>query len=92
MTQIERVEHYEGLLNVLTAAQDALEQALEDFEAAQPLAEELAAYYGGELWRRDFEDDEAGRLPDGLRRGVVSEDGICDALERNRELLEQVGK
>ena len=91
MTQIERIGHAEALLDALTAAQDALERALEDFAAAQAAAAELEAYLDGD-WRRDFEDDEAGRLPPELKRGVLSEDALFDALERNRELRERVGE
>ncbi|MBP3197255.1 MAG: DUF4298 domain-containing protein [Butyrivibrio sp.] len=32
--------------------------------------------------------DEEGLLPRDLKRGVLSEDGIYDALERNKELVE----
>ncbi len=41
---------------------------------------ELAGYYESSEWKRDFEDDEAGRLPRNLKRGVLSEDGIYDVL------------
>lgn len=40
----------------------------------------------------DFDDDEAGRLPPDLRRGVLSEDGIWNALERRRELRGRLKK
>jgi hypothetical protein len=35
--------------------------------------------------------DEAGQYPDKLKRGVLSEDGIWNMLERNRELLHRLG-
>ena len=35
--------------------------------------------------------DEAGKFPEKLKRGVLSEDGIWNMLERNKELLEQIG-
>ena len=88
MEQTERIAYFEELLTRVEAASEALERALGDFEAAQGAAQALADYYSGELWRRDFADDEAGRLPAELRRGVLSEDGIFDALERRRELRE----
>lgn len=34
--------------------------------------------------------DEAGKLPKNLKRGVLSEDGIYNVLERNKELLEML--
>ena len=45
------------------------------------MADELEAYYKSPEWKRDFADDEAGRLPKGLKRGVLSEDGIYNLLE-----------
>ena len=38
-------------------------------------------YYRSPLWRSDFEADEAGKLPADLPRGVLSEDGIYNALQ-----------
>ena len=35
--------------------------------------------------------DEAGEFPEKLKRGVLSEDGIWNMLERNKELLERIG-
>ena len=35
--------------------------------------------------------DEAGEFPDKLKRGVLSEGGIWNMLERNKELLERIG-
>ncbi len=90
MTQIERIAHYEDALDLLTAASAELDAALEAFAAAQPLARELDAYYGGGDWKEDFADDEAGRLPAGLKRGVLSEDAAYDALAENRRLLRRM--
>ena len=41
----------------------------------------LDEYYRSPLWREDYEADEAGELPKDLPRGVLSEDGIYNALE-----------
>ena len=40
----------------------------------------LAEYYGSDEWKQDFADDEAGRLPKDLKRGVLSEDGLWNLL------------
>ncbi|MBO6059032.1 MAG: DUF4298 domain-containing protein, partial [Bacteroidaceae bacterium] len=56
---------------------------LEDIEA-------LEAYYGSEAWKQDYADDEAGRLPAGLKRGVLSEDGIWNLLSDVRELNDRL--
>ena len=46
---------------------------------------ELTDYYESPLWREDFEADEQGLLPQGLKRGVLSEDGLYNLLDRLRE-------
>ena len=43
--------------------------------------EYLSNYLDSEQWRQDFEADEAGLLPEGLKRGVLSEDGLYNLLE-----------
>ena len=35
--------------------------------------------------------DEAGTFPDKLKRGVLSQDGIWNLLERNKELARKLG-
>ena len=55
------------------AALNALEDAEEDMRV-------LTAYYVSGQWLRDYELDEAGRLPPDLKRGVLSEDGLWNLL------------
>ena len=86
MTRIERITHMEGLLDKSTEVIARLEQALEDFAALQPDIAELQAYYTSPLWRKDFEADEAGKLPKDLKRGVLSEDGVWNVLEDYKRL------
>ena len=80
MEQIERIRHYESLLDRIAPVLENLEEALDAFEGIQEDVKELAAYYEDDDWREDFEADEAGKLPADLKRGVLSEDGIYDVL------------
>ena len=80
MEQIERIQHYETLLDRIAPVLENLEEALDAFEGIQEDVKELAAYYEDDDWREDFEADEAGKLPADLKRGVLSEDGIYDVL------------
>lgn len=80
MEQIERIQHFETLLDRITPVLENLEEALDAFEGIQEDVKELAAYYEDDDWREDFDADEAGRLPADLKRGVLSEDGIYDVL------------
>ena len=61
-----------------------LDKSLQDDIAA------LEKYYGSDEWRKDLADDEAGRLPKGLKRGVLSEDGIWNLLSDYRELNKDI--
>ncbi len=87
MNQIENIKHMEQNLDEATAAVKALEEALDKYAAAQKGIQELDAYYGSKEWRKDYDDDAAGRLPQDLKRGVLSEDGIYNLLADNRELF-----
>ncbi len=80
MEQIERIQHYEALLDRIAPVLENLEEALDAFEGIQDDVKELSAYYEDDDWREDFEADEAGKLPADLKRGVLSEDGIYDVL------------
>ena len=42
--------------------------------------EELIRYYENGQWRADYQLDEEGGLPTGLKRGVLSQDGLYDLL------------
>ena len=53
--------------------------------------QKLDAYYTRRQWKDDLAMDEAGKFPEKLKRGVLSEDGIWNMLERNKELLERIG-
>ena len=90
MKRIERITHMEGLLDKSTEVIARLEQALEDFATLQPDIAELEAYYTSPQWRKDFEADEAGKLPKDLKRGVLSEDGIYDLLTNYQCLQDQI--
>ena len=80
MEQIERIKHFESLLDGVAPVLENLEDALDAFDGIQDDVKELSAYYESDEWRDDFEADEAGKLPADLKRGVLSEDGIYDVL------------
>ena len=86
MTQIERITAMEARKNRCEAVVKAMEAALEEYNAAQGDLQKLAAYFSGPNWWKDFDADEAGKLPADLARGALSEDGIFDLLEANHEV------
>ncbi len=40
----------------------------------------LATYLGGGQWLRDYQADEQGRIPKGMKRGVLSQDGLYNLV------------
>ena len=87
MEQIERIREMESCLDASERAIRELSEALSAFETVQPQYGKLSDYYGSDLWRLDFETDEAGKLPRDLKRGVLSEDAVYDLITEYRELL-----
>ena len=70
LDRIERVEHYERLFDEAAISLDPEKLAA------------LNAYYTSGLWLVDYEADERCELPPDLKRGVLSQDGLYDLLER----------
>ena len=91
-TPEERISHYEEILNRAAATAGQTEAALDSYEQALPELSALEKYYTGRQWKEDCAADEAGQLPEGLKRGVLSQDGISDLLDRNRELREHLSE
>jgi hypothetical protein len=90
MKRIDRITRMETLFDKSQEVVNRLNQALEDFTALQADLDELETYYTSPQWRKDFEADEAGKLPKDLKRGVLSEDGLWNLLEDCHQLKEQV--
>lgn len=90
MEQIERIKHMELQLERATRTIKALSAAMDEYGSVQDAINELEAYYGSEEWKKDFTDDEQGRLPNDLKRGVLSEDAIWNLLEEYRTLKERL--
>ena len=88
--QLQRIRKMERHLNRASAALKRLSSALDKYDEAKEDIAALASYYGSNDWKQDFADDEAGRLPKNLKRGVLSEDGIWNLLEAHQELQERM--
>ena len=84
MKQIERIKEMEVRLERAAAA------VMDKYEAVQEDIKALRKYYDSRQWKQDYADDEAGRLPADLKRGVLSEDGIWNLLEDVCELNERL--
>ena len=77
IARIERMEQYF----------DALQEKLKSNSACiffdsdcKTMLQTLTDYYESGQWLRDYELDEQGALPQTLRRGVLSQDGLYNLL------------
>ena len=80
----------EERLDRVSDAVKRMSKALEAYESIKDDLNALNEYYGSEEWKQDLADDEAGLLPNDLKRGVLSEDGIWDVLSEHNDVLEQM--
>lgn len=86
MNRIERIREMERCLDVSREALDAMAKAFDAYEAARKDYRKLSGYYGSTQWMKDYEADEAGKLPPDLKRGVLSEDAVYDLITDNHDL------
>ena len=87
MKQVERIRKMETIFDEARKTIDSLSADLEKYKGMQKDLEKLIAYYEGKQWLKDFEDDEKGKLPADLKRGVLSEDGVYNLLEDEKEMI-----
>ena len=92
MEQKERISLMEQHLDQVNEAVKQLSAAIEKYADALPALRALHEYYKSEEWKKDFADDEQGLLPPELKRGVLSEDGIYNALDDNLNLRLRINK
>jgi hypothetical protein len=88
----KRISEMEAILDTANKKLEAFEKALSELEEYQLEIKRLEAYYTSDDWKKDYALDEAGELPPDLKRGVLSEDGIYNMLEKNKEFLSWVGE
>lgn len=88
MTQTERVALMESYLDEANSAMKNFSDSLERYLNVQSKIHELSEYYSNGEWRQDFEDDEAGKIPHDIKRGVLSEDALYDFLTENDAVIE----
>ena len=88
--QVRRIRQMERRFVRVATSVKRLSTALDQFEAVQDDLAVLDQYYSSDEWREDFTADEAGLLPEGLKRGVLSEDGIWNLLSDCRDLKSKI--
>ena len=77
----DRVRRMEDLFDRLSAAVAEGCTAADAEDSLREAARILSEYLSGGGWLQDYERDERGLFPAGLKRGVLSQDGHYDLLE-----------
>ena len=88
----KHISEMEELFDKVLQTQSAFEKAIEEYRELQVEIEKLEAYYSSKQWKDDFASDERVEIPSDVKRGVLSEDGIYNMLERNKEIMEMIGE
>lgn len=79
-TRVQRIARMEEYFDTLCKAVEKDAESVKRDTALRSVFEELTAYYENGQWLADYEADEQGLLPSGLRRGVLSQDGLYNLL------------
>ena len=90
---VDRIDRVTDMEKYMKSARETIQRlniALNSFRTVQNTIHYLEGYYQSQDWKEDFEADEAGKFPDDLPRGVLSEDGIYNLLEQNEDLWEKL--
>ena len=92
MDRIDRIKEMEAHFDNVSEAVKELSMALEKYAEAKDSIKKLTQYYTSPLWIEDYEADEEGLLPAGLKRGVLSQDAVYNLLCENGGVLEELKK
>ena len=79
---IDRVSRMELYFDTVTNAADNCPDALKRDKHIRKMLKALTSYYDKGEWRKDFELEEKGGFPKEMKRGVLSEDGVYNLLQR----------
>ena len=90
MDQIDNIKKMEVIFDKARKNIDDLTENLQQYHNLQGEIEELVSYYQSEQWMKDYTDDEEGELPADLKRGVLSQDGVYDLLNDEKEMIAEL--
>lgn len=86
----ERVLLMEDRYNEVMRVLAALDEAVAEYEDFKSELDVLKDYMESGQWKADFEADEAGRIPNTVSRGVLSEDGLYNLLDDADKIVAHV--
>ena len=77
---IQRVQEMEQLFDDLLEVWATSPAAFRTDDAIRQKWSRLTAYYDSPQWQTDYHLDEQGVFPQGMKRGILSEDGFYNFL------------
>jgi len=77
---IERIRKMEAVFDELSDAAKKDPASINSDVRLCGMLDILKRYYSGGQWLKDYETDERGELPQTLKRGVLSQDGVYNLL------------
>lgn len=77
---LQRIAAMEAAFDRTAEAVKLLSEALDAYETVKMDINRLTEYLDTGAWREDFEADEAGLVPETVKRGVLSEDALYNLL------------
>ena len=78
--RLARIRKMERMFGKASRVLSKLDKALDDYDAVKSQIASLNDYLDSGQWREDYEADERGEIPPGMKRGVLSEDGLYNLL------------
>lgn len=87
---LQRIAAMEAAFGRTAEAVKSLAAALDQYETVKVDIDRLTDYLDSGAWKEDFEADEAGLVPQEMKRGVLSEDGLYNLLEEIVQVNEQM--
>ena len=83
----DRIRQMELYFDRLQETAEKNPDALREDTSTIAILQILTQYYESGQWLQDYELDEKGLLPQGLKRGVLAQDTVYDFLERIKSVL-----
>lgn len=90
MFSIRRIMEMENLFDQISQTLLSESISLKQLYEMDEQIKQLEAYYTSPLWKEDFDADCRKLLPEDLKRGILSEDGIYLLLEKYSELKREL--
>lgn len=84
---ITRIKEMENRYHEVRRAIGYLDKAIENYNDIKDKLNILREYMESGAWLKDYEADEAGQVPQNLKREVISQDSLYNLLEEADKII-----